>query len=685
MKKADAIALVNLRGGEVISFGALIAPKNVTIDHKVKVGGGSWTDGRRMETGLFDFFINDEEEDDKITYKMSHGLFSLKGLTAHEYGHVWFTKFNEMKNLTEKIQLEMEAEGINPMLARKVTSHIFNCTEDGRIEKRMTNMYHGLKNYFQYNNGTVWKLDPEVMPVDKELDNLLRCICTYSVVGLKPRWYKTTKGTKLRDEFEKTIPYIDKAIDAPTCHKNTEITYELIHEIWDYLIELLKQTQEDQEKMQELMDQLGDGDIQEGQNGEGDGTSAGNGSESSRLSDGSEGDEAEGDGEGSGESSSNDIGDNSGAAGSTKGLQQKVESYKETTEMSKDGPGYDYSKITGTGGGSTKVIKSKAGHKTITPEELIEEAVSESEGLAEKEAAKKPNPPKTKEPKSSTMSRAEVERMVSDVGYDHEDIKTYREERNKYKMIPLSDELRAPSTKFRRKVERCFKEKNMLITKMSSGKLDTRQLYRLGMKEYNVFMKQANRSLADAVVEVCWDGSGSMCGGKQKFSADACAIIEEGLKGVVPLKIINFTTDWSHREVVHYLVKDFDENDRHVNYTLSYSHSKNFNGGNKDGYDIRVCTEDLMKRKEKDKILIVLSDGLPSDYETINPQEDVKDAVKCARRKGLIVIPIFFGDEYFREEALSDYEYMYEKNIINSAPEELPARLAKLFEALVLK
>jgi cobalamin biosynthesis protein CobT len=395
---------------------------------------------------------------------------------------------------------------------------------------------------------------------------------------------------------------------------------------------------------------------------------------------------AGGDEEGEGQSGlGNRTGDNSGAAGSTKGRKQEVEAYTETTEMCKDDPGYDYSGVTGTGGGSKKVIKSKENHKTITPEQAIEEAVSEAEGLAEKEMQKKPEKVSPTTQKSSTMTQEEVSRMCTDVGYDEEDIRTYREERCKYRMIPLSDSLRPAAVKFRRKVERCFKEKNMEITKMSSGKLDTRQLYRLGMKEYNVFRKQANRSLADAVVEVCWDGSGSMCGGKQKLSADACAIIEEGLKGVVPLKIINFTTDWSHREVVHYLVKDFDENDRGTNYTLSYSHSKNFNGGNKDGYDIRVCTEDLMKRKEKDKILIVMSDGLPSDYDSINPQDDVKDAVKCARKKGIIVIPIFFGDDYFRERALKDYEYMYEKNIINSAPEELPVRLVKLFEALVLK
>lgn len=681
MRSEDANAMISSKSGEIVAFGGLIGPEGANISHTVGIGGGSYTDGHKLRTGLFEFMINNEEEPGEEEFKVAHGVYSLKGLTGHEYGHVWFTKTSIMKELMEKIGMEMEAEGIDARLSRKVVQYFFNSTEDGRIESRMVNMYPGLINYFRYNNGTIWKRDSEEFVADdkKELDQFLRCVVTYCVIGLRPRWYKNAKTTRIHDEFEKLPETLEAAVNAPTCKKNADLTYDAIHIVWDYLIELLKQKQEDLDEMEEFMDGLGESDIQEGNEGSGDGTSAGEGNSSARMNGGDTSEEGGG---------VSECGDNSGAAGSTEGRKTEIPEYKKSTAMSEDSPGYDYSGVSGTGGGSTKVIKSKAGHKSITPEQAIEEAISEAEGLAEKEAAKEstPNASFTKESKkSSTLTREEVNRMCTDVGYDQESIRVYREERSNYRMRPLDDSLRPAATQFRRKVERCFKEKNQIITKMSSGKLDTRQLYRLGMKEFNVFQKQANRSLADAVVEICWDGSGSMHGGKQELSSQACAIVEEGLKGVVPLKIINFTTDWSNREVVHYLVKDFDENDRGINYSLSYARSKGFNGGNKDGYDIRVCTEELMKRQEKDKILIVMSDGLPSDYDSINPQDDVKDAVKCARRNGIIVIPIFFGSESFRNEAFKDYEYMYEKNIINAAPEELPNRLVKLFEALVLK
>lgn len=686
MKKNDALNLISIRGAEVVRFGQLISPEGVHINHKVKFGGGSFTDGKNMETGLFEFMVDEAEDELNPKFTPALGLYSLKGLTAHEYGHVWFTKFKEFKKFQERMVTKFEADGIQAALGAKIAAHVFNITEDGRIEKRMVNMYPGLLNYFRYNNGTIWQMDPEQVPSEidastgvdkKELDNFLRCLICYSVVGLRPRWYKGTKGSELRDEVEKVLPIIDECIDAPTCRKNCDKTEELLDTCWDYLIKLLKQLQDDEERLEEYMNGDGTGagaggmgDFGEGTSGEADGTDAGEGSASARLSGGKPG----------------ECGDNSGSSYSSDGGKNEEQEYSDTYEMAKGAAENSRANITHDGGGSTRVIRSKETlpESPKSAEELVGEVTSEARTTAAKEAASSSEAPKkTKTPESSTMTKEEISRMCGEVGYDKESIRTYIEQKDKYKMIPLPDHLRPRASRFKRKVVRCFKEKNSKITKMTSGKLDMRLLHKIAMDEYNVFTKDLNKSNVDAVVEICWDGSGSMYGGKQNYSGEACAVIEEGLKGLVPLKIINFSTDWNH--VIHYLVKDFDDKDRSVNYSMSYTKSKGFNGGNKDGYSIRVCTQDLLKRPEKDKILIVMSDGLPTDYNSINPEDDVKDAVKQARKKGVIVIPIFFGDEHFRERSYKDYEYMYEKFIINSAPEELPERLVKLLEKLVLR
>lgn len=700
MRKQDAIFLVSNNGAEIISFGALLAPEGCTVQHKVKVGGGSFTDSKIMETGLPEFMINDEEDEFNPTFTRQHGKYVLKALTAHEYGHIWFTNFHDFKSFLSRMTDKFVKEGINEGLAMHVVKNFFNITEDGRIEKRMVNLYPGLINYFRYLNGTVWQIKDNV-PED-ELNIFMDILCTYTVVGIKPKWYKDINGSRPRDEFEKIEHMVEDCINAPTCKANCDKTEAIIDAIWDYLLELLKDIQSDAEKMQDFLDQYGSQlDFGEGCSEAGSGTEAGEGSRSARIPS-EEGEEGAGKsgkekGEGEGASGAKDdssdsgethlTGDNSGAAGSTLGQKQEVPKYKKETKFSTDSPSYDYSGVSGDGGGSTKVIKSKEGHVTKTPEQLIEDIVKEveSEIKSQEPETKTTSSSKKKKSESSKITREDISRMVTSVGYDKEHVRLYREERNNYRMLSLPQEYRPMATSFRRKVQKCFNEKNTLLNKMNSGRLNVKELHRFAMKEYNVFQKKVNRSNTEAVVEICWDGSGSMCGGKQHYSAMACSVIEEGLKDLVPLKIINFSVDWSHQEVVHYLVKDFDENDKKINYSTSYSKSKSFNGGNKDGYSIRVCTEDLLRRPEKDKILIVMSDGLPSDYNSINPQEDVKDAVKVARRKGIIVIPIFFGDEYFRQSVVSEYEYMYEKHIINSSPEELPERLVKLLQQLVLR
>ena len=107
-------------------------------------------------------------------------------------------------------------------------------------------------------------------------------------------------------------------------------------------------------------------------------------------------------------------------------------------------------------------------------------------------------------------------------------------------------------------------------------------------------------------------------------------------------------------------------------------------GGNKDGYSIRVATKDLLARREAKKVLVVLSDGLPSDYNDGDKQgmNDVKEAVREARRKGVVVIPIMFGRVSDRERMKGNFSYMYGQ-YISSDPADITNEFQKLFIKLV--
>lgn len=225
--------------------------------------------------------------------------------------------------------------------------------------------------------------------------------------------------------------------------------------------------------------------------------------------------------------------------------------------------------------------------------------------------------------------------------------------------------------------------KDDCIFGLKSGTLDVRSLYKVPANNPAVFKKKTYPAVNEAVYYICWDGSGSMYGDKQQQSGYACAVIEEAVRGIYPLKVINFSTCG---QVVHYVVKDFDEKTKR-NCSYSFAAKRSFSGGNKDGYSIRQCTEELMHRREPNKFLIVLSDGAPSDYDShAAAVQDVKEAVAYARAHKIDVTSIFFGSAGEREREIDLYNEMYgEGHIISCEPEAIVNHLVKIVKKNIFR
>lgn len=151
-------------------------------------------------------------------------------------------------------------------------------------------------------------------------------------------------------------------------------------------------------------------------------------------------------------------------------------------------------------------------------------------------------------------------------------------------------------------------------------------------------------------------------GGQSKlFTALAtAAIMEEALKGIAYTKIVAF--DGGTNAVEHCVIKDFDQKEIGSRCIDAMGQIAAGNG-NKDGYSIRAAALDLAKRTERRKILVVLSDGLPSGYfSEAEAIDDVRTAVQAARRRGLLVIPIIYTAR--TDENVDAYRRMYEKSIL---------------------
>jgi len=108
---------------------------------------------------------------------------------------------------------------------------------------------------------------------------------------------------------------------------------------------------------------------------------------------------------------------------------------------------------------------------------------------------------------------------------------------------------------------------------------------------------------------------------------------------------------------------------------------------NRDGFSIRVASEELEARTEKHKFLLVFTDGEPaaSDYSQ-NGIIDTHLAVSETRKKGMDVIGMFLADGEVQEKDEIMMKNIYGKeHILIPTVSDLPEHFAPLLKKLLLK
>ncbi|ASK64045.1 VWA domain-containing protein [Virgibacillus phasianinus] len=108
---------------------------------------------------------------------------------------------------------------------------------------------------------------------------------------------------------------------------------------------------------------------------------------------------------------------------------------------------------------------------------------------------------------------------------------------------------------------------------------------------------------------------------------------------------------------------------------------------NRDGFSIRVMTKELAARREKNKFLLVFSDGEPAawNYDQ-NGIVDTNLAVSEARKKGIDVIGMFLADGGIDEREDETMKNIYGKErLMIPSVSELPEHVAPLLKRLLLR
>ena len=139
------------------------------------------------------------------------------------------------------------------------------------------------------------------------------------------------------------------------------------------------------------------------------------------------------------------------------------------------------------------------------------------------------------------------------------------------------------------------------------------------------------------------DESGSMYGNKIFQARKIAVLLENTLRELeTPFMVMGHNVDGSNDAKVH-IYADFDTSDGKDKYRLASIHSA---GCNNDGGAITYASEKLLKRPERQKILIVISDGCPTatSFYSGDPDSDTMKAIAKYRKKGIKIFGAVVDD-----------------------------------------
>jgi nitric oxide reductase activation protein len=204
------------------------------------------------------------------------------------------------------------------------------------------------------------------------------------------------------------------------------------------------------------------------------------------------------------------------------------------------------------------------------------------------------------------------------------------------------------------------------------------------------YKKQQPSSRIDAAFTLLVDCSASMYD-KMEETKKGIVLFHEALKSLlVPHQIVGFWEDPNEATET--------KQPNYFQTVISFAQSgKKQNGpaimqleaqeDNRDGFAIRIMTEKLLERTEKQKFLLVFSDGEPAAYGyEQNGIIDTHEAVLEARKQGVEVINIFLANGEMDEGQRQTIQNIYGKHsVLVPNVEQLPDFLFPLLKKLLYK
>lgn len=147
------------------------------------------------------------------------------------------------------------------------------------------------------------------------------------------------------------------------------------------------------------------------------------------------------------------------------------------------------------------------------------------------------------------------------------------------------------------------------------GHISSKNLWKAKGPVYSaeVFKKRTSQVELDTAVTILTDNSGSMSGSKFGHAARAGIMLNEAMSKIgVPVELLSFSE--CRQGPVNIIVKSFTDRVSDAELEDRYAECGQWMWQNSDGESIMWAATRLARRKEKRRVLIVLSDGSPAAY-----------------------------------------------------------------------